>query len=172
MCTKFLKACNYKLSNHILSSLSLNQHAKIMLAHPIVFEKWLIYESCNLIGQEHFQTCKSKKMLTISHPLQLLNLSECQKSSWFIIFEVQLIQELCGLTGPKHFCPHLTKICKTPFMFLESISHVKNQIASWFRYSWLKNPAIWLEERIFNLKFKKHRLRFLNLYLHVKNQVH
>ena len=110
-------------------------------------------------------------MLTISHPLQLLNLSECQKSSWFIIFEVQLIQELCGLTGPKHFCPHLTKICKTPFMFLESISHVKNQIASWFRYSWLKNPAIWLEERIFNLKFKKHRLRFLNLYLHVKNQV-
>ena len=38
---------------------------RFVLSNSTDFEIWLIYESCNLIGQENFQPCRTKNLKTI-----------------------------------------------------------------------------------------------------------
>ena len=61
------------------------------------------------------------------------------------------IQESHDQTGHTHFWPHQSKIFWSTFNLCEFVSSCKKSgyfIDLFWRYGWLKNPAIWLSENI------------------------
>ena len=118
---------NQKLLHHVSTQ-------KISSIHKLI---WQILGSHELNDQAHFW------------PGLLLNLHQHTKISSFhlFIFEIQPILESCDQAGHTHFWPYPPINFWSTFDLYIFVSTCKKSgyfIDSFWRYDWLKNPAIWL----------------------------
>ena len=97
---------SYIFSNQIFLLSIYISTQEIMLLDPLAVEIGLIYESCNLIGQEHFQIQKSSWFINAS-----------LKSSWYKNFAIWLAKSIFDLAQSKIYNFSLFF-----FFFFESIS--------------------------------------------------
>ena len=106
-----------------------------------------ILGSHELNGHTHFWPCPPKNQ---GNNFQLSWICTCmQKISWFYTFiiEVQSTLESHEQTGHTHFWPYPPKYFLINFNIYEFVEWIwEFDLFSW--YGWLKNPAIWLAEKI------------------------
>ena len=134
------------------------------LVDPIAYEIWLMYESWNLISQEHLHPCKTKNLQIFYICMPKIKLIDQ------FLLEIKLIQEFRKFRDFLKFTSHFLH-------FLNLYLHTKRWIDSSI-FSWdianliiLQSDSLRAFLAMSTVKLIQHLSHFLNLYLNMENQV-